>query len=185
MSIVGNGAIAKALKDSDRDDLFFFASGVSNSGKIDQKEYIREKDLLLSDEVWDYCRKTKKRLVYFSSLGVFDEKSYYYDHKREMEWIVKNNFFNYAIVRLGNITWQNDNPYTIINFFKNKLEKGEEFEVRDEYRYLVDKDEFLYWIRKIPSATDKRLFDSNCEINIPGRRIKVEQIIEEIKAGKL
>jgi hypothetical protein len=35
--IIGNGNIAKVLKD--RDDLIFFASGVSNSSCEDQNEY--------------------------------------------------------------------------------------------------------------------------------------------------
>jgi hypothetical protein len=37
--IIGKGSIAKVLKD--RNDLLFFASGVSNSSCIDEKEYDR------------------------------------------------------------------------------------------------------------------------------------------------
>ena len=42
--IVGNGSIASVLED--RDDLVFFASGVSNSSCADEKEYERELNLL-------------------------------------------------------------------------------------------------------------------------------------------
>ena len=45
--IIGNGNIARALKDIDRDDLLFFASGVSNSQEDRESEYKREMELLL------------------------------------------------------------------------------------------------------------------------------------------
>ena len=181
--VIGNGDIASVLPD--RDDLLFFASGVSNSGKVYWREYEREKQLLLSDAVIPLCRMKGaqgKRLVYFSSLGILDGKpsefgkSSYYCHKIEMEWMVRHNFPKYTIIRLGNITW-GKNPHTIINFFKDKILKKEPLDIRDEYRFLVDKDEFLFWIDRIP--------DWNCEMSIPGRRLKVADIVKEIKEGKL
>ena len=63
--IVGNGSIASVLED--RDDLVFFASGVSNSSCTDEKEYERELNLLKTIP-------TDKHIVYFSNLGIYYKK---------------------------------------------------------------------------------------------------------------
>lgn len=155
--IIGEGDIASVLPD--RDDLLFFASGVSNSQETREAEYGRELDLLLE-------QNPDAHIVYFSSLAVLDGTSRYIQHKREMEVTVKREFDSYTIVRIGNITW-GTNPNTLINY----LRAHPEAERRDEYRYVVDQDEFLYWIGKIP--------EWNMEMNIPGKRMKVEQIYDE------
>ena len=155
--IIGDGDIASVLKD--REDIVFFASGVSNSKETNEAEYQREKSLLMT--VPD-----NKRIVYFSSLGVLDGTSRYFKHKREMEELIKT-FSKYCIVRLGNISW-GKNPNTLINYFKNRVAEGKPFEIQDAYRYIVDEDEFLYWIDLIPNF--------NCEMNIPGRRMKVKDV---------
>lgn len=164
--IVGNGDIATSLKLSMRpyDERFvFFASGVSNSKETDEDEYLREKRLLLQQD-------TKKHLVYFSSLAVFDGTSRYVEHKKEMEIMVRAVLDHYTIIRLGNITWGN-NPHTLINYFKNKIKTSDNWmhEVQDVYRYVVEEPEFLHWIELIP--------DWNCEMSIIGRMMKVEDII--------
>ncbi len=158
--IVGNGDIANVLKD--KAGFCFFASGVSKSQGVSESEYARERDLLLN-------QNRQKHLVYFSSLGVLDGNSRYYQHKKEMEELVKN-FRHYTIVRLGNITW-GDNPHTLINSMRGMVERGLKLEIQDVYRYIVDKDEFLYWVNLIPSWS--------CEMNIPGRRMKVKDIVKE------
>lgn len=161
--IIGNGDIASALKEVDRDDLLFFASGVSNSNEMRSEEYERELDLLISQD-------KLKHIVYFSSLAVFYGDTLYVKHKRSREIDIKSNFGNYTIIRLGNITW-GSNPNTLINFIRNKIRNKEEFEIKDEYRYIIDKDEFLHWIKLIPNW--------NCEMNITGQRLKVADIINK------
>jgi nucleoside-diphosphate-sugar epimerase len=166
-NIIGNGDIASVLPD--REDLVFFASGVSNSQETRESEYEREKNLLLSQD-------TSKHLVYFSSLAVFYSKTRYASHKKEMEELVKTNFSPYTIIRLGNIDW-GDNPHTLINHLRDKIYKREPYEVQNVYRYVLDKKEFLHWIDLIPSWS--------CEMNIPGRRLTVRQISTEIRAHLL
>ena len=161
--IIGHGDIASVLME--RDDLLFFASGVSNSSEIRESEYQREIDLLLS-------QPKDAHLVYFSSLAIFYSQTRYTTHKRVMEEIIKRNFRKYTIIRLGNISW-GINPHTLINYLKAHPEA----EIRDEYRYVCDKEEFLHWINLIPQW--------NVEMNVPGRRMKVKEIVEEIKEGKL
>lgn len=161
--VIGHGDIASVLPD--QDDLLFFASGVSNSQETRESQYEREVNLLLEQDPTSH-------LVYFSSLSVFYGVTRYIDHKRTMEHIVDREFDKSTIVRIGNITW-GDNPHTLINHLK----ANPEAEIRDEYRYLVDKPEFLHWIGMIPVWS--------CQMNVPGRRLKVQQIVDEIKEGKL
>lgn len=161
--IVGNGDIASALREVDRDDTVFFASGVSNSAETRESEFQRETDLLLKFQDDD------RRLVYFSSLCVFYADTLYARHKKHMERMVKH-IPMHTIIRLGNITW-GDNPYTIINFFRNKIRNKEIITIRDEYRYIIDKDEFVHWIKMIPQW--------NCEMNITGNRMKISDIVKK------
>ena len=165
--IIGNGDIASVL--TDREDRIYFASGVSNSQETRRSEYEREKKLLLIQDRY-------RHLVYFSSLCVFYSDTLYAQHKIRMERLVKKRFKHYTILRIGNITW-GKNPNTIINSLKAKIKGGKSLEIRSVYRYLTGKDEFLYWIGRIPTWS--------CEMNIPGRRLKVKEIVEEIKKGKL
>ena len=154
--IVGNGDIASVLPD--RPDLLFFASGVSNSQCVDEAEYRREVELLKAQD------KTK-HIVYFSSLAVLYGNTRYADHKRMMEEIVRLDFRYYTIIRIGNITW-GTNPHTLINY----LHAHPEAEIRDEWRYVITKDEFLHWIDLIPKWS--------CEMNVPGRMMKVKEIVD-------
>jgi nucleoside-diphosphate-sugar epimerase len=158
--IIGTGDIAKVLKD--RDDLVYFASGVSNSLETRESEFRREKDLLFDQD-------HDKRIVYFSSLSVFYKDSPYTRHKLKMERYVKM-FPKHCIVRIGNIDW-GTNPHTIINHFRLQKARGEQLEIQNTYRYVVSQDEFLQWLDLIPNR--------NCEINIPGRTMTIKEIVEK------
>lgn len=155
--ILGHGDIASVLPI--RDDLFFFASGVSNSQEKKKSEYHREIELLAQ-------QNKQRHIVYFSSLAIFYSNTRYAQHKRTMEILVKRFFKSHTIIRIGNITW-GDNPHTLINY----LRAHPKAEIKDEYRYIVDEDEFLHWINLIPRW--------NAEINIPGQRMKVKEIYEK------
>lgn len=162
--IVGNGDIGRLLKEEVKvmPDLVFFVSGVSNSQEVRESEYQREKDLLLQQD-------RDKRLVYVSSLSIFYGDTRYTRHKREMEELIKEEFSRYTIFRLGNITW-GDNPHTIINNLKSRVDNQEPIEIYDTHRYVVEPNEFLHWISLIP--------DFNCEINVPGERMKVRELVK-------
>jgi len=159
--IVGNGDLASVL--TDREDRIYFASGVSNSQEIRESQYVREINLLLKQD-------RRKHLVYFSSLCIFYSNTKYAKHKMEMEKLIKRTFKSYTIMRLGNITW-GVNPHTLINFMRNSFKERKTFTIKDEYRYIIDKDEFLYWISLIP--------DWSCEMNITGKRMKVKDIVRK------
>lgn len=163
MPILGNGTIASVLPD--RGDLLFFASGVSNSQEIDEKQYQREIDLLLSqNKSW--------HIVYFSTLSMFYNSTRYVQHKKHMEELIKKNFRHYTIMRLGSPMWGN-NPNHLVAFFRHKIKNKEPYEVWDTERYVLEKDEFLHWVNRIPTW--------NCEMNVSGIRMKVIDIIKKIK----
>lgn len=155
--VIGDGDIAGILPD--RDDLVFFASGVSNSQETRESEYRREVALLSR-------QPRNKRLVYFSSLAVFWSTSRYADHKRAMEATVKKYSKFYCIIRLGNIDW-GTNPNTLINYLKAHPEA----EIRDEYRFIISKEELLFWINQIPPW--------NVEMDCPGKMMTVKEIKEQ------
>lgn len=159
---IGSGDIASAIIDSE--DFLFFASGVSNSREKRESEYKREKDLLMS-------QNRLSHVVYFSSLCVFYSNSRYAKHKREMENLVKKFFATWTILRLGNITW-GTNQHTLINHLKKQKKNGKKLIIKDTYRYICDKEEFNHWLSMIPK-------DWSCEMNVPGRRMKVADIVKK------
>lgn len=142
--VIGKGDIASIL--NDRDGAIFFASGVSNSNETRESEFIREIELL------DKQDKTKC-LFYFSSISLDDSKKVgnnrYLQHKLHMEMLIKSNFKNYNIIRIGNITW-GDNPNTFINYIKNKKSKGESVQIKDEYKYIIDKQQLIMLTDNLP-----------------------------------
>lgn len=162
--VIGRGDIASALKDLDRDDFIFFASGVSDSQCVDHAEFNREMILLLT-------QPRHEHIVYFSSLSIFDKDTAYTKHKLRLEACVKG-FDNFTIIRLGNIAWGN-NPKTIINYFRNAIKNNEPVVIKDEYKYICTLEDFRYWIGKIP--------DFNCELNITGERIHAKELYERLR----
>ena len=160
--IIGRGDIASVL--NDRDDAIFFVSGVSNSNETRESEFMREIELL------DKQDKTKC-LFYLSSIALDDlsKNSQYLQHKRKMELLIKSNFENYNIIRIGNITWGN-NPNTFINYIKNKKNKGESVEIKDEYKYIIDKEQLVL-------LTDNLPLTGQNQISVFGRMAKVAELV--------
>jgi hypothetical protein len=166
--IIGNGNIAKVLKD--RDDLIFFASGVSDSSCKDKNEYDREFKLLKQQD-------KNIHLVYFSNLGIYYKNDMYTNHKIKIEDYIRNNFTSYTIVRIEVCEWVN-NKTTILNVFKKKLKNNESITIMDTFRYVLSLEEFLYWI-------DLIIVGRKNEMNILGRKMKISEIVNEIKLNKL
>ena len=160
--IVGKGDIASVL--NDREGAIFFASGVSNSNETRESEFMREIELL------DKQDKTKC-LFYLSSIALDDlsKNSQYLQHKRKMELLIKSNFENYNIIRIGNITW-GSNPNTFINYIKNKKSKGEPVEIKDEYKYVIDNEQLVL-------LTDNLPITGQNQISVFGRMAKVAELV--------
>jgi hypothetical protein len=142
--IVGRGDIASVL--NDRDGAIFFVSGVSNSSETRESEFMREIELLNKQD-------RTKCLFYFSSISVDDldkvDNNKYLQHKRRMELLVKSNFENYNIIRIGNISWGN-NPNTFLNYIRNKIKNGEPVQIKDEYKYIIDREQLVLLTDNLP-----------------------------------
>jgi hypothetical protein len=160
--IVGKGDIASIL--NDREGAIFFASGVSKSTETNESEFWREIELLGKQD-------RSKCIFYFSSIVLDDitKNNDYFAHKRRMELLVKSNFKNYNIIRIGNITW-GSNPNTFINYIRNKIKNGEQVEIKDEFKYLIDKEQLLLLTDNLP------LVGQNT-ISVFGKMAKVNELI--------
>ena len=160
--IIGKGDIASIL--NDRDDVIFFAAGVSNSSETRESEFLREYELLNSQD-------KSKCIFYFSSIAIdnLDKDNEYIQHKRKMELFIKSNFENYNIIRIGNISW-GANPNTFINYIRNKIKNEEPVEIKDEYKYMIDKEQLILLTDILP------LVGQN-QISVFGRMAKVKELI--------
>lgn len=138
--IVGNGNLARACPH--REDVIFFASGVSDSGCTDQAEFNREKHLLSAY----FDPQDTRALFYFSSLSVNFGNTPYLKHKREMEEMIRKHWPNYVILRIGNLEGDT-NPNTFINY----LRAHPEATILDEYRYLIDTGTLWMLCNVLPS----------------------------------
>jgi hypothetical protein len=158
--IIGNGDIASVL--NDREGIIFFAAGVSNSSEMRESEYERELNLLKEQD-------KAKCIFYFSSILIDVGDSFYFTHKRKMEQYIKDNFENYNIIRIGNISW-GKNPNTFINYIRNKIKNNEPVEIRDEYKYIIDKEHLI-------TLTDNLPIKAQNVISIFSKMAKVKDLI--------
>jgi UDP-2-acetamido-2,6-beta-L-arabino-hexul-4-ose reductase len=166
--IIGRGNIASVIED--RDNVTFFAAGVSDSGCTDKTQFSREVDLLFRQD-----RKT--HLVYFSSLSIYHTKNAYNTHKKYMEDLVREYFNSSTIFRIEVIAW-GKNPTTIHNVFRRKLEAGEPVTIQDTYRYVLQKEEFQRWLKLIPVGEKH-------EMNVLGTRYHISEIYQMVREGRL
>ena len=99
--IIGNGLIASLFKETDREDVVFFASGVSNSLETRSEEFLREENLIKKT----IQENPEKIFVYFSTCSVYDSSktgSNYVLHKLKMEQLIKESVEHYLILRVSN-----------------------------------------------------------------------------------
>lgn len=158
--IVGTGDLAKVI--NDREGALFFCSGVSNSRETEYASFKRERELLMTQDK-SLC------IFYFGSISMYTVSSPYTRHKAKMELLIKSNWNHYNIIRLGNITW-GTNHNTFINYLKAKKKNGEEYEIRDEYKYVIDKNQLRL-------LTDNLPLKGQNEINVFGKMALVKDLI--------
>ena len=135
--IVGNGLLANGFIEESFDHKKFivFVSGVSDSKKTNEEDFNREKTLLLKT----ISENKGLKLLYFSSIltGVQDNR--YYQHKLEVEDIVKKNSKDYIIFRVPQIIGKGGNKNNLVNYLKQSLISGEEIIIfKNTYRSLID-----------------------------------------------
>lgn len=139
--IVGNGLIANLFKNEDRENVVFFASGVSNSLETDKSAFLREENLI---------RKTIKEnpnkiFIYFSTCSIYDSSkngSSYVNHKLKMERLVEELAKKYVILRVSNAVGKGGNPNLLMNYLVNSVKEEKIINVHTlATRNLIDADD--------------------------------------------
>lgn len=126
---------------ADRDDVVIFASGVSNSKETRPEPFARERKL-----VEETLLRTAGRLfVYFSTASVEDpteQGSAYVTHKLALEQLIAGQATNYLLIRVSNVVGGPGNPYTVLNFFVDRVRQNESFTIwKHASRNLIDLDD--------------------------------------------
>lgn len=136
--IIGKGLIASQFSNDDREDIVFFASGVSNSSETDSHQFNREKDLIEKE----INENPDKLFIYFSTCSIYDSSKYnskYVLHKLHMEEIIKERSAHYLILRISNAVGKGGNPNLLMNYFYRQLKEGNKFIVhKNATRNLID-----------------------------------------------
>lgn len=140
MKIIGNGLLAKSFleyKINKNYNCIIFASGVSNSSENNLNNFSKEIDLI--NQI--LLKNKGSKIIYFSSIFI-NRKNPYYQHKVEIENIIKNNSNDFLILRLPQLVGTGGNSNNIFNFFKDKISKNETISIiKDSERSLIDIDD--------------------------------------------
>lgn len=135
---IGNGLIASLFVEVDREDIVFFASGVSNSLETDKQQFLREENLIRQT----ITNFPDKIFVYFSTCSVYDSSkvgSPYVLHKLKMEQLVANLCPKHLILRLSNVVGRGGNPNLLLNYLTRSVRLGEVINVHTKAtRNLID-----------------------------------------------
>ncbi len=142
--VIGNGMVAKGFQAYENDNAtLVFASGVSNSGNLDEAAFRREKDLL--QEI--IHAHPEKKLIYFSTCSVYDASlraSAYVLHKLAMEALIEQHHDQYLIFRVSNIAGKTTNPHTVLNYFYTHIRDGLHFYLwKNAARNIIGMDDIF------------------------------------------
>ena len=139
--IIGNGLIANLFREKDRENVVFFASGVSNSLETEKSAFLREENLLRKH----LTENPKKIFIYFSTCSIYDSSkngSLYVNHKLKMERLVEDLAKEYVILRVSNAVGKGGNPNLLMNYLVNSVKEEKIINVHTlATRNLIDADD--------------------------------------------
>ena len=139
--IIGNELIANLFRENDRENVVFFASGVSNSLETDKSAFLREENLIRNT----IKENPNKIFIYFSTCSIYDSSkngSSYVNHKLRMEQIVEELSRNFLILRVSNAVGKGGNPNLLMNYLVNAFHQEKEITVHTlATRNLIDADD--------------------------------------------
>lgn len=139
--IIGNGLIAQLFTDHDREDIIFFASGVSNSSETDPAQFNREENLVTKT----LLENPGKLFIYFSTCSIYDSSktnSLYVLHKLHMEELVKTHAGKYLILRVSNAVGKGGNPNLLMNYLIRSVAQNATITVHTKAtRNLIDAED--------------------------------------------
>lgn len=186
--IIGSGLIASSFRESIDlfDDCVVFASGVSSSKETSDLEFKREADLILKT----LTKNNGLKFIYFTTILAGITNNPYYDHKQEMENLIKSNSNNYLIVKLPQVIGEKGNQDNLVNFLKNSIIEGDEISIyKNISRSIIDVDDvtsIVYYVKN--KVTNKTIYISGFEkikvlqiCKIIGRILKIKPKIKLVK----
>ncbi|ROI12404.1 NAD-dependent epimerase/dehydratase family protein [Epilithonimonas hominis] len=139
--IIGRGLLASLFIESDREDVIFFASGVSNSLEDNPQEFLREENLIKKTME----ENPDKLFIYFSTCSIYDSSktgSDYVLHKLKMEQLIKNSCGKYLILRVSNAVGNGGNPNLLMNYLIRSIKNNETINVHTKAtRNLIDAED--------------------------------------------
>ena len=161
--IIGDGLLGRCFKkNGEYNNHLIFTSGVSNSKETNQDFFDREKDLVIKT-----IRENKDLIfVYFSSVLVGINKNKYYNHKLEIEELIKKETDNYIIFRIPQVIGYDGNKNNLINKIKDSINNYETIIIyRDINRSLLDVDDLVDIVNYCKDkTTNTTLFISGIEL---------------------
>lgn len=138
--VIGNGLIASSFNNYDTSDCIIFASGVSNSNDNNADNFKREKDLIIKV----LSENNGLKFIYFSSVLAGITNNGYYNHKIDMENLIKSTSDNYLIFRVPQLIGFNGNKNNLINYLTTSIKNKETITIFDDItRALVNIDDMV------------------------------------------
>tara|TARA_R110000796_G_scaffold58413_4_gene134853 strand:+ start:10137 stop:10817 length:681 start_codon:yes stop_codon:yes gene_type:complete len=172
--IIGSGLIASSFNESIDlfNDCVIFASGVSSSKETSDLEFKRETNLMLKT----LTKHSDLKFIYFTTILAGITNNSYYDHKQEMENLIKTNSNNYLIIKLPQVIGERGNQDNLVNFLKNSIINGDKIPIyKNVSRSIIDVDDVTSIVYNIKNkVTNKTIYISGFE------KIKVLQICKAI-----
>lgn len=180
--IIGNGLIANALKDSDREHTVFIAAGVSDSTAIGKWEFEREADLV-KRTIADHGDKL---IVFFSTFSINDpamKENLYVKNKLRLEKYIREMCSKFLIVRVSNLVGPGGNKRNIFNYLFDHIVNGEHFTLwKNAKRNLITVNDFVTVLNHI---LDKEFCENpNTTVNIINVvSFSINEIVETIESA--
>ena len=178
--VFGCGLIGTAFSDlyGQNPKVCLYSAGVSNSQCTESSEFHRDKKTL---EQNISNLKKNQLLIYISTCSITTSNSMfssrYIEHKIEMENLVIK-YGHYLVLRFPQLASFSKNPFTLLNYLKNKINSGETFEVlKNGFRNILDVDDAV-------SISDKLIsnFSGPRIMNVANpNSVPVVEIIEEME----
>lgn len=142
--ITGRGLLATSLREIDRDELVFYANGVSDS----TIESIADGNSEAKEIAGIAEQKKAKTFIYFSTIQVNASENFerpYVIHKIKMEELVKRLFADHVIIRTSNIIGNNPwNTHTLFNYLYKSLKEQRKINILESAsRNILDVEHFV------------------------------------------
>lgn len=148
--VLGKGLLSSVFKHLENDDLIFLTSGVSDSYCDDNTQFDREVKLVNS-----FLKENPKKIfIYFSTTSIFQKKTPYTKHKKNIEILIKKSKVKYYIFRVPQLIGNGGNKNNLFNFLVENMKKNNKIPIHNVKRSFIDVSD-LFEIVKYVLYNDK------------------------------